>query len=174
MSDTAFEAKVSGIFSRVESRLGSRLAVEKARTENLQASDMRRVAFTLTEAIEEELSPAVKQALAAYDDAINRPMLPNERWEHQLVQKIGQAVDAAIRQGLALDKVEHPWKPLLAAEAPKLRARLTEAAEQHFAALGKASARRRSGVSRAPGWAVGGGLFAAGLIIGLVLAKLIG
>jgi hypothetical protein len=172
MSDTAFEGKVSGIFARTEQRLGGRLAVEKAKTENLQSQDTRRVAFILTEAIEAELEPAVKQALASYDDAINRPMLPNERWEHQLVQKIGQAVDASIKLALSLDKDNHPWKPLLSAEAPKIRARLTETAEQHFIALTKVSSRRRGASSGVPDWAVWIAIFAAGLVAGFLAARL--
>jgi hypothetical protein len=174
MSDGAFESRIAGIFAKVEPRLSSRLAVEKAKTENLQTQDMRRVAFILTEAIEAELEPAVKQALASYDDAINRPMLPNERWEHQLIQKIGQAVDNAIKLGLAVDKADHPWKPLLSAEAPKIRARLTETAEQHFVAIGKIKGRRGGGAGGVPMWAVGAALFFAGLVVGLLLSKAIG
>ncbi|HEV2530483.1 hypothetical protein [Phenylobacterium sp.] len=173
MSDTAFESKVSGIFARMEQRLASRLAVEKARTDNLQSQDTRRVAFILTEAIEAELAPAVKQALASYDEAINRPMLPNERWEHQLVQKIGQAVDASIKLALTVDREAHPWKPLLTAEGPKIRARLAETAEQHFAALGKVRGRRRGAASGVPDWMVWVALFAAGLVAGLLLARLL-
>jgi hypothetical protein len=172
MSDTAFESTVSGIFASVERRLGGRLAVERAKTENLQSQDTRRVAFILTEAIEAELGPAVKQALASYDDAINRPMLPNERWEHQLVQKIGQAVDAAIKLALALDRDNHPWKPLLSAEGPKIRARLTQTAEQHFVALTKVRSRRRGASAGAPDWAVWITIFAAGLVAGFIVAHL--
>jgi hypothetical protein len=172
MIDTAFESKVSEIFARMEQRLGGRLAVEKAKTENLQSQDTRRMAFILTEAIEGELEPAVKQALASYDEAINRPMLPNERWEQQLLQKIGQAVDAATKLALALDKDAHPWKPLLSAEAPKIRARLTAEAEAHFAALGKVRGRRRGAAGGVPDWAVWIALFAAGLVAGFLLAHM--
>jgi hypothetical protein len=172
MSDAAFESKVSGIFARTEQRLGSRLAVEKAKTDNLQSQDTRRVAFIFTEAIEAELEPAVKQALASYDEAINRPMLPNERWEHQLVQKIGQAVDGAIKLALTVDREAHPWKPLLSAEAPKIQARLTETAEKHFAALGKVRGRRRGSAGGVPDWAVWVALFAAGLVVGFLLARM--
>jgi len=174
MSDTAFENKVAAVFARTEQRLSSRLSVEKARTENLQAQDMRRVAFVFAEAIEAELTPAVKQALATYDDAINRPMLPNERWEHQLLQKIGQAVDSAIKLALAIDRDNHPWKPLLSAEAPKLRARLTEAAEAHFVAIGKVKGRRRGASGGVPDWVLWAVFFVVGLGAGLALARLIG
>jgi hypothetical protein len=172
MSDTAFEAKVSTIFSRMEQRLGGRLAAEKAKAENLQSQDTRRIAFILTEAIEAELAPSVKQALASYDDAINRPMLPNERWEQQLLQKIGQAVDASIKLALSLDKDNHPWKPLLSAEAPKIRARLTETAEQHFTALTKVRGRRRGSSGGVPDWAVWIAMLAVGLVAGFMLARL--
>jgi hypothetical protein len=172
MSDGAFEARVGSIFAAMERRLGGRLAVEKAKTDNLQSQDTRRVAFIFTEAIEAELAPAVKQALASYDEAINLPMLPNERWEQQLVQKIGQAVDAAIKLALTVDREDHPWKPLLSAEAPKLRRRLTETAEKHFAALGKVRGRRRGSSGGVPDWAVWVALFAAGLVVGFVLAHL--
>jgi hypothetical protein len=172
MSDGAFESNLAAIFAAMERRLGSRLAVEKTKTDNLQSQDTRRVAFIFTEAIEAELAPAVKQALASYNEAINRPMLPNERWEQQLVQKIGQAVDAAIKLALAVDRDAHPWKPLLSAEAPKIRARLTDTAEKHFAALGKVRGRRRGSGGGVPDWAVWLALFAAGLVSGFLLAHL--
>ena len=173
MTDTAFETKVAAIFARVEPRLASRLAAEKAKSENLQSQDTRRVAFTLTEAIEAALHPAVNEALASYDEAINRPMLPNERWEHQLVQEIGQAVESAIQLALGIDREDHPWKPLLAAEGPKIQARLTKAAEQHFAALGKVRKRRRAGASGIPDWVVWVALFCGGVGAGLLLARLL-
>jgi hypothetical protein len=172
MVDAAFESRVSGILSRMEQRLGSRLAVEKAKAENLQSQDTRRIAFILTEAIEAELAPAVKEALASYDEAINRPMQPNARWEQALVQKIGQAVDAAVKLAMALDRENHPWKPLLAAEEPKLRERLTAPAEKHFAALGKVRGRRRGSEGVVPDWAVWIAIFAAGLVAGFMLARL--
>lgn len=174
MSDTAFENRLAGVFARTEQRLSSRLSVEKAKTENLQAQDMRRVAFIFAEAIEAELTPAVRQALATYDDAINRPMLPNERWEHELLQKIGQAVDSAVKLALAMDRGEHPWKPLLSAEAPKLRARLNETAEAHFKALGKVGRRRRGASGGLPDWVLWAAFFVGGLGAGLLLARLIG
>jgi len=172
MSDGAFETKVGAIFAAMERRLGGRLAVEKAKAENLQSQDTRRIAFILTEAIEAELQPAVKQALASYDDAINRPMLPNERWEQQLLHKISQAVEASIKLALSLDKESHPWKPLLAAEGPKIRARLTESAEQHFTALTKVRGRRRGASGTVPDWAVWVAIFAAGLVAGYFLGRL--
>lgn len=173
MAEAAFETKVTGIFSRMEQRLGGRLAAERAKTENLQSQDTRRVAFTFSEAIEAELAPAVKQALASYDDAINRPMLPNERWEQSLLTKIDQAVEAAVKLALTVDKEVHPWKPLLAAETPRLRERFAKTAEQHFAAIGKVSARRRARGSGVPDWLVWIAFFAGGLVAGLLLARLL-
>ncbi|MFC3068400.1 hypothetical protein [Phenylobacterium soli] len=174
MSDAAFENRVSGIFSRLDQRLGGRLASEKAKAETLQAQDMRRVAFILTEAIEAEVKPAVKDALLSYDEAINRPLTPNERWEHALLKKIEQAVDRAIQQALALDKLDHPWKPLLSAEAPKLRARLLADAEAHFTALGKVGKRRRRSDLGLPEWLLWVAFFVGGLGSGLMLARLLG
>ncbi|MDB5494530.1 MAG: hypothetical protein JWP86_1867 [Phenylobacterium sp.] len=173
MSDAAFETKVSGIFSRTEQRLGGRLAVEKAKADNLQSQDTRRVAFILTEAIEAELTPAVKQALASYDEAINRPILPNPRWEQGLLEKIGQAVDAAIKLALALDRENHPWKPLLTDEGPKLRARMVGAAESHFIALGKKKGGRRRAADSGSEWGLRIGLLAVGVILGFVLAHVL-
>lgn len=173
MSDAAFESRVGGIFSRTEQRLGGRLAVEKAKAENLQTADTRRVAFILTEAIEAELLPAVKEALASYDEAINRPILPNDRWERALARRIDQAVDSAIKLALALDRADHPWKPLLSAESPKLKGRLNSLAEQHFTALGKVRRGRRgkgSGVPDAAVWAL---IFAAGVVVGAIVMRLI-
>ena len=170
MSDAAFESRISGIFSRMEQRLGSRLAVEKAKAENLQSQDTRRVAFILTEAIEEELKPAVKQALSSYEDAISRPMTPNERWEHILTQQIAQAVDSSIKLALSLDRENHPWKPLLSDEAPKLRSRLVDAAEGHFDRIGKLGGRARRTSEPGVEWTLRAVILAAGVVIGFLLA----
>ena len=174
MSELAFENKIAGIFERMEQRLGGRLAIEKAKADNLQAQDTRRVAFILTEAIEAELNPAVKDAISTYDEAINRPLLPNERWEHSLLRRIEQAVDNAIKLALALDRADHPWKPLLRAEAPKLRDRALADAEAHFAALGKGKGRRRRREGGVPEWVLWIAFFVGGLGSGLLLARLLG
>lgn len=174
MTSDTFENRVSGIFERMEQRLGGRLATARAKTENLQAQDMRRVAFILTEAIEAEVRPAMKDALLSYDEAINRPLMPNERWEQALIKRIEQAVDSGVKLALALDKADHPWKPLLTAEAPKLRARLLAEAEAHLAALGKVGRRRRRGDSAVPEWVLWIAFFVGGLGSGLLLARLIG
>src|SRR5262245_3867339 len=120
MVESAFEASLAAVFARGEHALAERLTQEKAKADNLQAEDTSRLAFILTEAIEHELQPVVRQALAGYDAAINRPITPNDRWEEALRRRIGQAVDAGVSRALALDHAEHPWKPLLSAEAPKL------------------------------------------------------
>ena len=174
MSDTAFENRVSAIFARMEQRLGGRLTNAKAKAENLQAQDMRRVAFILTEAIEAEVKPAVHEALVSYDEAINRPLLPNERWEHALLKRIGESVDNSVKLALNLDRHDHPWKPLLSAEAPKLRARLLADAEAHFTALGEVRKRRRGKGAGIPDWVLWLALFGGGLGAGLLLARLLG
>ena len=173
MSDAAFENRISGIFGRMEKRLGSRLATEKAKAENLQSQDTRRVAFILTEAIEAELAPAVKEALSTYEDAISRPMTPNERWEHIVTQQIGKAVEESIKQALSLDNATHPWKPLLSDEAPKLRSRLVGTAEGHFDKIGKMGGRARRSADPAVEWTMRILMLAAGLIIGFLLAKVL-
>lgn len=173
MTGNVFEADLSEIFARSERRLGSRLALERTKAENLQSQDTRRVAFILTEAIEAELQPAVKEALASYDAAINRPILPNARWETLLRQRVGQSVDAAVKLALNLDKASHPWKPLLSAEAPKLRARLTESAEAHFRALSSKRNRRGKASGGASEWALRAALLAIGVGVGFVISRLL-
>jgi hypothetical protein len=173
MSDTAFESRISAVFARLEQRLGGRLSVEKAKAENLQSQDTRRVAFILTEAIEAEIKPVLKEALVSYDEAINRPLVPNERWEHALLQRAGLAVDQGVKLALNLDRADHPWKPLLAAEAPKLRARVLAVAEAHFAELGQVRKRRRRKPGEIPDWAVGLALFLGGTGAGLLLGRLL-
>ena len=174
MPGDAFEATLAGVFQQSEQRLASRLALEKARTENLQAQDTRRLAFLLTEAIEEELKPAVLGALETYDAAINRPLSPNESWEKLIRQRIGETADASVKLALAMDPAPHPWKPLLTEEAPKLRARLLALADRHLAALGKGRRRRRkSAIGLADGlvWLL---LFAAGVVVGALGMRLLG
>jgi hypothetical protein len=173
MSDAAFETRIAGIFKRMEQQLGTRLAAEKAKAENLQSQDTRRVAFILTEAIEEELKPAVKEALNSYQDAISRPMTPNERWEHILTQQIAQAVDSSVKLALALDKENHPWKPLLSDEAPKLRSRLVDTAEDDLTRIGKLGARARRPSDPGVEWTVRIVILAAGVVIGFLLAHLL-
>src|SRR5438128_671526 len=96
----------------------------RTRAEALQSQDTNRLAFTLAEAIEGEVRPAVDEALATYDTAINRPIAPDDRWEEALRKRIELAVDAAVGHALKLDAAKHTWQPLLKAEAPQLRERL--------------------------------------------------
>jgi hypothetical protein len=172
MTEAAFEARLDGIFAGAESAVGGRLLTEKARTENLQAQDTRRVAFILTEAIEAELKPAVEKALASYDAAIERPITPNPIWEKKLRARIDQAAGAAIKKALAVDSVNHPWKPLLSAEAPKLSQRLLDLADAHFAALVMDKRRRRKKAGAISETVIRVGLFVAGLALGVLLMRL--
>ena len=173
MIATAFEQSIAEVFDRAQRGLADRLAVERARAQNLQAQDTRRVAFILTEAIEAELTPAVLKALGAYDEAINRPLTPNPSWEAALRKQISGAADSAVRQALALDRTDHPWKPLLSAESPKLSGRLLALADDHFAQLGRTAGRRRRKGGSAAEMAIRAGLFAAGLAVGVLLMKLL-
>jgi hypothetical protein len=173
MTGGAFETTLAGVFARGEQRLGARLAVEKAKADNLQAQDTRRVAFLLTEAIEDELRPAVEEALASYDAAINRPITPNAQWEGLIRRQIGQAVDSAVKLALAIERADHPWKPLLSEEAPKLRARLQALADEHLAELGKVRRRRSGRGEGLPDGLVWALLFAAGVVVGALIMRLL-
>jgi hypothetical protein len=95
------------------------------------------------------------------------------RWEHALLQRIGQAVDTGVKLALNLDRANHPWKPLLSAEAPKLKARVLAAAEAHFAELGQVGKRRRRREGGIPDWVVWLALFLGGMGAGLLLARLL-
>jgi hypothetical protein len=172
LSPAGFEATLAAIFNDCEQAVSDRLAKEKAKAENLQALGARRFAYTVAEAIEEEVGPAVAEALASYDGAINRPIVPNERWEVALKSRIGHAVDAGVRLGTGGHE-DAPWKPLLAEEAPALKARLLALADAHFKQLGKA--KRRGGPRR--GWlpepALRSALFVAGLVVGALVVHLL-
>jgi acyl transferase domain-containing protein len=67
MSADPFDGALSDIFARSEAALAEQLGKVKARAESLQAEDTSRLAFTLTEAIEHALEPAVAEALDRYD-----------------------------------------------------------------------------------------------------------
>lgn len=131
MADGAFESQIAVIFAKRERSLGERLANEKAKADALQAQDTSRVAFVLTEAIIAELKPAVVEALASYDEALSRPP-PNELWQKALVERTSRAVEAAVALALELERADHPWKPLLAAEGLRIRERLLDLVAQHF------------------------------------------
>lgn len=160
-----FEARLAEIFAAGEKTVAERLARERMRADALQAQDTRRFAYTLTEAIEHELKPAVMQALDTYDAAIDRPIAPNARWEAALRSKISHAVEAGVRLAAGTEGVG-PWKPLLEKEAPALRERLLALAEAHFVELGKA--RKAAGRASSPAVqaATGLGIFLAGAAAG--------
>jgi hypothetical protein len=166
MVGAAFENALGGIFARCDQAIAERLDKAKARAEALQSQDTSRLAFTLTEAIEHEIEPAIDLALATYDAAINRPLKPDRRWEEAVRRRIEHAVDAGVGLAMKLDAERHPWKPLLTAETPKLRDRLIARADRHFDALGK---RRKSGRGRmgeTPEILVRFGVFGAGVLVG--------
>jgi len=170
MPGAAFEGSLAAIFARCDAAVAVHLAKVKARSEALQSQDTSRLAFTLTEAIEQELRPAVDEALASYDAAINRPLTPNPRWEEAVRDKIGSEVDAAVAQALHLDLADHPWKPLLKQEAPQLRERLLALADAHFAKLGKSRKPRRRGSAGLGETLIRLGCLGAGLAIGAIVA----
>jgi hypothetical protein len=171
----AFESALNGVFARCDAAFATHLDKVKARSEALQSQDTSRLAFTLTEAIEAEVTPAIDEALALYDGAINRPITPNARWEDALVKRIELEVDAAVARALKIDDLKHPWKPLLSDESPKLRTRLIAHAEKHFAALrDQKRSRRRTRPTGIPEAAVRGALFVGGLVVGAIAAHLVG
>jgi len=174
MAGVAFENALGGIFARCEQAIGDRVDQARAKAQALQSQDTSRLAFTLTEAIEHEIEPAVDQALATYDAAINRPLTPNPRWEEAVRRRIELAVDAGVDMALKLDAEKHPWKPLLTAEAPQLRERLQARADEHFEALRQQKKTRGRRVAGAPEMLVRLGLFAGGAVVGALAMHLAG
>jgi hypothetical protein len=171
----AFETALNGVFARCDEAMAKHLDKVRARSEALQSQDTNRLAFTLTEAIVDEVTPAIDEALAIYDAAINRPIEPNARWEQALTKRIELEVDTAIDKALKLDAQKHPWQPLLKAEGPNLRERLVDHAEKHFEALRKArKTRRRARPTGIPEAAVRLALFAGGVVVGAIAMRLIG
>ena len=171
----AFETALNGVFGRCDEAIAEHLDKVRARSEALQSQDTNRLAFTLTEAIEDEVKPAIDEALKIYDTAINRPIEPNERWEQAILKRIELEVDQAVGQALKLDAQKHSWQPLLRDEAPKLRERLTSYAEAHFEALRKArKGRRRARPTGIPEAVVRLSLFVGGAVVGAIAAHLVG
>jgi len=171
----AFESALNGVFGRCEAAIAQHLEKVRARSEALQSQDTNRLAFTLTEAIEQEVTPAIDEALGIYDAAINRPIEPNDAWEKALVRRIELEVDQAVAQALKLDDLRRPWQPLLKSEAPQLRERLAAHAQRHFAELRKARrSRRRARPTGIPEAAVRLALVAGGVVVGAIAARLIG
>jgi hypothetical protein len=168
---TVFETHLADIFVAAEEKLAARLAREKAKAETLQAETTSRLAYVFAEAIEHELEPSVDRALATYDAAIERPIQPNPRFEDALCERIGHAVDVATRLAAGTAAVG-PWKPLLTAEAPAIRARLLARANAHFVELGRA---RKAAARAANRWmelSIRIGLFLGGVLAGGLIAGL--
>ena len=174
MAGAGFETAVAAIFARCETALADRIDKAKARAEALQSQDTSRLAYTLTEVIEHEVEPAVDEALATYDAAINRPITPDKRYEDAVRRRIELTVDAGVGMALKLDAERHPWKPLLTEEAPKLRERLLARADQHFEELRKSKKSRRRRPSGLPETLVRLGLFVGGIVVGALGMLLIG
>ena len=172
MPGVGFEAAVENVFARSERGIAERIDQARTRAEALQSQDTSRLAYTLTEAIEHELEPALDEVLATYDAAINRPILPNAGFETAVRRRIAQAVDTGVDLALKLDAERHPWKPLLTEESPKLRERLVERADRHFQELRKSKKARRQRPAGLPETLLRLLIFAGGLIVG-VLAMLV-
>ena len=171
----AFDSALNGVFARCDEAFAEHLEKVRHRSEALQSQDTSRLAFTLTEAIEAEVTPAIDEALRLYDTAINRPIEPNARWEEALVKRIELEVDAAVARALKIDDLKHPWKPLLSEESPRLRNRLIEYADKHFEALRhQKRTRRRARPTGIPEAAIRAALFAGGLVVGAIAAHLAG
>jgi hypothetical protein len=174
MAGVGFETAIGAIFARCETAIADRVDKARTRAEALQSQDTSRLAYTLTEAIEHEVEPAVDEALATYDAAINRPITPDKRYEEAVRRQIELTVDAGVGLALKLDAERHPWKPLLTAESPKLRERLVARADQHFDALRKHKKLRRRRPAGMPEMLVRLGSFVGGLVVGGLAMHLIG
>src|SRR5258706_4173761 len=166
MAGVGFETAIGAIFARCETAIGERIDKARARSEALQSQDTSRLAYTLTEAIEHEVEPAIDEALATYDAAINRPITPDKRYEDVVHRRIQLTVDTAVDMALKLDAERHPWKPLLTEESPKLRDRLMARADQHFDDIRKHKKSRRRRPAGLPEMLVRLGSFVGGLVVG--------
>jgi hypothetical protein len=174
MPGVGFDTAIGPIFARCETAIAERIDKARTRTEALQSQDTSRLAYTLTEVIEHEVEPAIDEALTIYDDAINRPIKPDRRYEDAMRRRIELTVDAGVDLALKLDAERHPWKPLLSEESPKLRDRLLARADQHFEELRKAKRSRRRAPKGLPEALVRLGLFAGGIVVGALAMLLIG
>lgn len=173
MPGVGFETAIGPIFARCETAIAGRIDKTRTRTEALQSQDTSRLAYTLTEAIEHEVEPAIDEALEIYDAAINRPIAPDKRYEDAVRRRIELTVDAAVELALKLDAERHPWKPLLSEESPKLRERLLARADRHFDELRKAKKSRRRRPAGLPEALVRLGLFVGGIVVGALAMLLI-
>lgn len=174
MPSVGFETAVGAIFTRCETAIADRIDKARARAEALQSQDTSRLAYTLTEAIEHEVEPAIDEALATYDAAINRPITPDKRYEDAVRRRIELTVDAGVNMGLKLDAERHPWKPLLAEEGPKLRERLLARAERHFEDIRQHKKKRRRRPAGLPEMLVRLGAFVGGAFVGALAMHLLG
>lgn len=174
MAGAGFETAIAAIFARCETALADRIDKAKARAEALQSQDTSRLAYTLTEVIEHEVEPAVDEALATYDAAINRPITPDKHYEDAVRRRIELTVDAGVDMALKLDAERHPWKPLLTAESPKLRERLLARADLHFDDLRKHKRTRRRRPAGLPETLVRLGAFLGGVVVGALAMHLVG
>ena len=173
MAAVPFETELEGIFKGCHQDLTNALERARLRAETLQAEDTSRLAFTLTETIDHAVAPAIDKAVAAYDEALHRPMVSNPQWEAAIREHVGEAVAAGVAQALTLDNLAHPWKPLLKEEGPKLRQRLAAKADDGFTHVRVHSAprRRRRAVQRE--WTLRISLLVVGVIVGAMLRSLI-
>jgi hypothetical protein len=169
-----FEIELETIFQGCRNDVGAALQRARLRAETLQAEDTRRLAFTLTETIDHAVAPSIDKAVAAYDEALHRPMGSNPQWEAAIQAHVAEAVAAGVAQALTLDNVDHPWKPLLKAEGPNLRQRLATRADEGLAhvRLDRAPRRRRRAIQQE--WMLRLSLLAVGLLAGAILRGLIG
>jgi hypothetical protein len=166
MPGVGFDRAVDSVFARSERGIAERIDQARARAQALQSQDTSRLAYTLTEAIEHELEPAIDEVLATYDAAINRPISPNAGFETSVRRRIALAVDTGVGLALKLDAERHPWKPLLTEETPKLRERLVGRADRHFEDLRKSKKARRQRVTGLPEALVRTIIFAGGIVVG--------
>ena len=167
-----FDRELNAIFKGCAQDLTGGLERARLRAETLQAEDMSRLAFTLTETIDHAVGLAIEKAVAAYDEALHRPMVSNRQWETAIQERVAEAVAAGVAQALTLDSLSHPWKPLLKEEGPKLRARLAARADEGFVHVRVHSAprRRRRAVRRE--WTLRISLLVVGLLLGAMLRAL--
>jgi hypothetical protein len=172
MSDEPFEVELAGIFKACEQDLKSALDRARVRAETLQAEDTSRLAFTLTETIDHAVAPAIDKAVAAYDEALHRPMTAHPQWEAAIQERIAETVAAGVAQALTLDQLAHPWKPLLKEEGPRLRARLSTRADEGLTHVRVHSAPRRRKAAARREWTLRASLLAIGLLVGLMLRSL--
>lgn len=172
MPDEPFEAELATIFKGCEQDLKSALERARLRAETLQAEDTNRFAFTLTEAIDHAVGPAIDKAVSAYDDALHRPMSGNRQWEAAIQERVAETVATGVAQALTLDSLAHPWKPLLKEEGPRLRQRLSARTDEALTHVRVHTAPRRRRAAARREWTLRLSLLAVGLLAGLMLRSL--